>query len=171
MSEWLNLTAFLRTVHSEVHIVHISREIVANTLDSLSIFTKITHNLQATINLRKIYQKWNTQKYRRSFSWLIIGDGSSTSVYNVANCIHIPPSWASHGALLIGYWEKMVSVYREHSCNIYIYIFFKIDNESAMAMAMVWRRINDRALSQARLFHFTDARMRHCASRMFIIYL
>ena len=41
LSEWLNLTAFLGTVGSEVHIVHISRVIIA-----------YTHNLQATIYLR-----------------------------------------------------------------------------------------------------------------------
>ena len=34
-SEWLNLMAFLRTVDSEVHIVHISCEITAYTLESL----------------------------------------------------------------------------------------------------------------------------------------
>ena len=38
VSEWLNLTAFLGTADSEVHIVHISRVITAYTLESLSSF-------------------------------------------------------------------------------------------------------------------------------------
>ena len=66
----------------------------------------------------------------------------------------------------------MVSVYREHKCNIFFsHFFIKIDNESPMAMAMVWRRINDRPLPKARLSHFTDARMCHYAPKMFIIYI
>ena len=47
---WLNSTAFLGTSNSEVYIVHISRAIIAYTLESL---TWITHNLQATINYKK----------------------------------------------------------------------------------------------------------------------
>ena len=39
VSEWLNLTAFLGTAYSEVHIVHISRVIIAYTLESLSSLT------------------------------------------------------------------------------------------------------------------------------------
>ena len=39
VSEGLSLTAFLGTVDSEVHIVHISRVIVAYTLESLSSLT------------------------------------------------------------------------------------------------------------------------------------
>ena len=39
VSEWLNLAAFLGTVDSEVHIVHISRVITAYTLESLSSLT------------------------------------------------------------------------------------------------------------------------------------
>ena len=39
MSEWLNLTAFLGTADSEVHIVHISHVIIAYTLESLSFLT------------------------------------------------------------------------------------------------------------------------------------
>ena len=39
VSEWLNLTAFLGTAGSEVHIVHISRVITAYTLESLSSLT------------------------------------------------------------------------------------------------------------------------------------
>ena len=53
MSEWLNLTAFLGTANSKVHIVHISHVIVAYILESLSSLTKKTHNLQATINFKK----------------------------------------------------------------------------------------------------------------------
>ena len=39
VSEWLNLMAFLGTVDSEVHIVHISHVIIAYTLESLSSLT------------------------------------------------------------------------------------------------------------------------------------
>ena len=39
VSEWLNLTAFLGTVDSEVHLVHMSRVITAYTLQSLSSLT------------------------------------------------------------------------------------------------------------------------------------
>ena len=39
VSEWLKLTAFLRTADNEVHIVHISRVIIAYTLESLSFLT------------------------------------------------------------------------------------------------------------------------------------
>ena len=49
-SEWLNLTAFLGTADSEVHISHV---ITAYTLESLSSLTYITHNLQATINFKE----------------------------------------------------------------------------------------------------------------------
>ena len=62
VSEWLNLAAFLGTTDSEVHIVHISRVIVAYTLESLSSLTQITHNLQATINFKKKDIKNETQK-------------------------------------------------------------------------------------------------------------
>ena len=53
VSEWLNLMAFLVTVDSNIHIVHISHVITAYTLESLSSLTQITHNLQATIYLKK----------------------------------------------------------------------------------------------------------------------
>ena len=62
VSEWLNLTAFLETAEGEVHMVHISRVIIAYTFESLSSHTYITHNLQATINLKKNYIKNETQK-------------------------------------------------------------------------------------------------------------
>ena len=39
VSEWFGLTAFLRTVDIEVHIVYISRVIIAYTLESLSSLT------------------------------------------------------------------------------------------------------------------------------------
>ena len=39
VSEWLNLTAFLWTADSEVHIFHISRVIIAYALESLSSLT------------------------------------------------------------------------------------------------------------------------------------
>ena len=39
VSEWLNLTAFLGTADSEVHIVRTSRVITAYTFESLSSFT------------------------------------------------------------------------------------------------------------------------------------
>ena len=35
VSEWLNLTAFLGTEDSKVHIVHISHVIITDTLESL----------------------------------------------------------------------------------------------------------------------------------------
>ena len=62
MSEWLNLTGFPGTADSEVHIAHISRVIVAYTLESLSSLTQITHNLQATINFKKKDIKNETPK-------------------------------------------------------------------------------------------------------------
>ena len=39
VSEWIDLTAFLGTADSEVHIVHINRVIIAYTLESLSSLT------------------------------------------------------------------------------------------------------------------------------------
>ena len=54
--------AFLGTSYGEVHMVHMSRVIVAYTLESLSSLTQITHNLQATINFKKKYIKNETQK-------------------------------------------------------------------------------------------------------------
>ena len=62
VSEWLNLTAFLGTADIEVNIVHISRVIIAYTLESLSSLTQITHNLQATIYFTKKDIKKETQK-------------------------------------------------------------------------------------------------------------
>ena len=64
VSEWLNLTAFLGTADSEVHIVHSSRVIVAYTLESLSSIIVITRNLQATINFKRKDIKNDTQKMR-----------------------------------------------------------------------------------------------------------
>ena len=61
MSQWLNLTAFLGTADSAVHIVHISRVITAYTLDSLSSLTLIEQNLQATINFKKKELKKRTK--------------------------------------------------------------------------------------------------------------
>ena len=49
-SEWLDLTAFLGTADSEVHM---SSVIIAYILESLSSLTQITQNLQATINFKK----------------------------------------------------------------------------------------------------------------------
>ena len=69
------------------------------------------------------------------------------------------------------YIHIYIHIYTHIYIYIYSFFFFKIDNESAIAMAMVWRRINDRPLPKARLSHFTDAPMRHYASRMSIIYL
>ena len=43
---------FRNSADSEVHVVHLSVT-VAYTLESLSSFTKITHNLQATVNFMK----------------------------------------------------------------------------------------------------------------------
>ena len=62
MSEWLNLTAFLGTGDSKVHIVHISQVIIAYTLESLSSLTQIIHNLQATIYFKEKYIKKETHK-------------------------------------------------------------------------------------------------------------
>ena len=63
--EWvIKFNALCGTTDSDVHIVHISRVIVAYTLESLSSFTQISHNLQATINFKKIYIENETQKVR-----------------------------------------------------------------------------------------------------------
>ena len=79
-SEWLHLTAFLGTVDSKVHIVHISHVITAYTLESLSTLTKITHNLQATINFKKkIIKQRTTKKWGHILSWQIIGEIDSGS--------------------------------------------------------------------------------------------
>ena len=40
------------------------------------------HNLQATINFKKKYMKNETQKSEGPLSWLVIGGGNSTPVYN-----------------------------------------------------------------------------------------
>ena len=58
-SEWLNLTAFLGTADSEVHIGSVT---IAYKLESLSSFTQITYNLQTTINFKKKNIKNETQK-------------------------------------------------------------------------------------------------------------
>ena len=50
------------TVDSEVYIVHICHVILAYTLESVSSLTQITHNLQATINLKKKGIKKEQQK-------------------------------------------------------------------------------------------------------------
>ena len=84
VSEWLNLIAFLGTADSEVHIVHMSREITAYTLKSLSSLTQITHNLQTTINFKKKgIEKRTTKKWGHPLSWQIIGEKDSGSVYIV----------------------------------------------------------------------------------------
>ena len=65
-SEWvgegLSLTAFFGTADIGVHVVHTSRVITTYTLESLSSFTKITHNIQASINFKKKYIKKETQQ-------------------------------------------------------------------------------------------------------------
>ena len=53
VSEWLNLTAFLGTADSEVHIVHISHVITAYMLKSLGMrqpFCDVTKSSDMTIN-------------------------------------------------------------------------------------------------------------------------
>ena len=83
VSEWLNLMVFLGTADSEVHIVHRRRVIKAYTLESSSSLTQIIHNLHTTIYFekKKILKKKH-KKWGHPFSWLVIGDGNSTSVYN-----------------------------------------------------------------------------------------
>ena len=54
VSEWLSLTAFWGTTDIGVHVVHTSRVIIAYTLISLVSLTYITHNVQTTINFKKI---------------------------------------------------------------------------------------------------------------------
>ena len=51
--QWDEWVAFLWPADSEIHIVHISRVIIAYALESLSFLTQITHNLQATIYFKK----------------------------------------------------------------------------------------------------------------------
>ena len=74
------------TVDSEIQVVHISRVIIAYTLELISSLTEITHNLQTTINLRK---KRNLKRTRKRWvhpsSWRVIGDGNAISVYNSSN--------------------------------------------------------------------------------------
>ena len=62
VSKWLDLTAFLGTSDSKVHIAHITHVIIVYTLESLPSLTKITPNLQATICFKKKYIKNETQK-------------------------------------------------------------------------------------------------------------
>ena len=51
LSEWvIKFNGLLGTVDIDVHIVHTSHVIIAYTLETLSSFTQITHNLQVTIN-------------------------------------------------------------------------------------------------------------------------
>ena len=60
VSEWSNLTAFLGTADSEVHIVHISRVITAYTLESLSSLTYITHFTGTGYNIQHLPQcRWS----------------------------------------------------------------------------------------------------------------
>ena len=89
VSEWLNLTAFLWTAGSKVHIVHISCVITTYTLESLSSLSEITHNLQATINFKKKrIKKRTTKKCRHPLTWQIIGEKDSGSVY-IINLHHL----------------------------------------------------------------------------------
>ena len=54
MSEWvIQFNSLSQTADSEIDVVHISHVIIAFILESLSFLTKIRHNLQATINLKK----------------------------------------------------------------------------------------------------------------------
>ena len=62
VSEWFDLTTFLGTADSKVHIVHISHVIIAYTLELLSSLIQITHNLQTTIHFKKKDIKKETQK-------------------------------------------------------------------------------------------------------------
>ena len=65
----------------EVHVVHISRVIIAYTLEWLSSLSYKTYNLQATINFKK-KEIWKSEGHH-PLSWLVIGDSDSTSVYIV----------------------------------------------------------------------------------------
>ena len=60
-SEWVIKFNGL-SVDSKVHIVQISCVIITYTLESLSSFTQITHNLQVTIYFKKKGYKKETQK-------------------------------------------------------------------------------------------------------------
>ena len=82
VSEWLNLTLFLRTADSEVHIVHISHVIAAYTLESLSPLTQITQNLHVAINfVKKIIFIKKKKKWGHPSIWQIIWEKHSGSVY------------------------------------------------------------------------------------------
>ena len=84
VSESINLTSFLGTADSEVHIVHISCVIIAYILESLSSLKYITHNLQATIYFKeKGIKKENTKNWGHPLSWFVIEDGNSTSFWLV----------------------------------------------------------------------------------------
>ena len=55
-----------------VHKAHTGHVITANTLESLSPLTYITHNLRATINFKK--KKELKKKWGHPLSWQIIGE-------------------------------------------------------------------------------------------------
>ena len=110
VSELLNLTAFLGTADSEVHIVHISHVIIAYTLESLSSLILRTHSLQATINFMKNDIKNETPKSIK------LTRHYSNPVYGVATICHQirwvrwghPSLFHTATSLLI--WYKMFCV-------------------------------------------------------------
>ena len=85
MSEWvIKFKGLLGTADIGVHVVHIIRVIMTYTFESLSSLPYITQNIQVTINSKKkkILKKSKTKKWGHPLSWLVIGDGNSTSVNN-----------------------------------------------------------------------------------------
>ena len=62
LGEWvIKFNGLSRTADMDVHVIYINHVIISYILKSLLAFTQITHNLQITINFRKIYKKRNTK--------------------------------------------------------------------------------------------------------------
>ena len=56
--EWMiKFKDLSQTADSKVHVIYISHVLIIYTSEWISFLTQITHNLQVTINLIKLYKK------------------------------------------------------------------------------------------------------------------
>ena len=90
--EWvIKFNGLSRTADIEVHVVHISRVIIAYTLEPLSSLTQMTHNLQVT--LRKRIEIRTPKNWGHPLRWLVIGYGNfATALQNLSLDITVLPA-------------------------------------------------------------------------------